>query len=105
MKTFTLKLSSLALFAALTFAASPSVRADAPAPSATTQFGGVFFDLVYLKSASGPVDVTNSLYKSQGQTYATLNNVAVPIVPDVNSGNVYSPSGDVIGYVVHVAQP
>ena len=101
MKTFTLKLSSLALFAALIFTASPSVRADAPTPQA----GIVTLDLVYLKSASGPVDVTNSMYTSNGQTYATLNNVSVPIVPDVASGNVYSPSGSVIGYTVRVVKP
>ena len=104
MKTFSLKPASLALFAALIFAASPSVRADAP-QSAQPQACIVTLDLIYLKSASGPVDVTNSMYTSQGQTYAVLDNVSVPIVPDVNSGSVYSPSGSVIGYTVHVVKP
>jgi hypothetical protein len=106
MKTFAFKLPLLVLLATFAFAASPSVVAEAsqPGQSAQPEASIVTLDLVYLKTASGPVDVTSSLYTSQGQTYAVLNNVPVPIVVAANSDNVYSPSGSVIGYTVHIVK-
>lgn len=106
MKTYLLKSSSFALLTACVFvcAASPHPRAQSAQNTlhAYAKRCGFTRDLVYLNTPSGSVDVTASLYTSQGQTYAVLNNAPIAIVVDTTGRSVCSLSGRVIGYTVPV---
>ena len=101
--TFRFALTAVLPALFLTFTAASNVLADqAPKTSSTyAMLSGVYVDHVFLTDqATGEcVDVTNTVYTSQGQTYAAINGRAIAIVLDSQRGNVYDTQGNAIGFI------
>lgn len=57
-------------------------------------------DHVYLFSPSGPIEVTKTLFTSQGHIFAVFQGQSILIVPDYTAGTVRDGAGNVIGYTV-----
>jgi hypothetical protein len=97
----------LSLLAAGCFAVAPLGRAQASV--LRSPLGGPQFSYteghVYLNEPTGAVDVTSTMYTSNGNTYVVYNSTTIQIVCSYTEGHVYDMSGKVIGFIATSATP
>ena len=100
----------LAVIIAAPFLTSPAssraLASQARTTSTCAMLSGVTRDHIFLTddTTNKAVDVTDTVYTSQGQTYAVLNGASIAIVLDQQRGNVYDTDGNAIGYIQRVTE-